>query len=331
VEKLNGKHIALGLVALLGGAILFYVGAGGNNPAAPQTNVSHATATPTPQADAHITFAPNSAPIPNGTGATVSTQKTWDGSKLFKEYGSTNDLRLFVETAKRSPEAGGVYYAEAALRECRLLRDINRKPEADRVRNEIGRTASSGPGDVRLAALNWVENRCQSFTDGELSFPELKSLKSSREASLDPLWNLRTEAFKTPTDSLDAVQRERLLVKLLSAREPGLLDAVRSLASAPSGTESLHVIYVNSVPNGGLDGESFELAWRLMTCKAADTCGLGDVRTKRTCAYLGLCANSIGEEVQMQSGTQFSRISAVADQLLQIVDQGNVRGLLSPS
>lgn len=209
------------------------------------------------------------------------------------------------------------------------MRDSASKVEADHARSEINKSVATGRGHDRLAALGWTESRCRSFTDGELSYPELKSLKTSREATQDPLLKLRAEVSKTPSGELDTMQKRDLISKLFSVKEPTMLETVHALAYTDiQGKSGESAIYVNSVPYGGLDPESFNLAWRLMRCKVTATCDAADVGTRRACAYLGVCAHNISEEVRLLSGAQYAKVLSVADQLVQIVEREDAQGLL---
>lgn len=249
-----------------------------------------------------------------------SNAKSWRSSEFFRQFSSAKDLRVFAETAKRSPESGGVHYATEALRECRGHRDLEVPWNYGKLRQELT--------GARLAAFNWLDGRCKSFTDSELSYVELRSIASSREAALDPIRNLWIQAGKPVTDES---QRVSMIADILNSREPSLLTVAFGLATVRLETGAVaSAVLVNSVPNAGLDPDSFQLALSLATCKLAGTCNEPNVHTVFRCAYTGRCFPNVAEFVQGQAGSKNLQISAVAEQLRQIIEQGNVAALLPP-
>lgn len=252
--------------------------------------------------------------------------------ELFRAFQTADDLRIFVEMAKRVPSKGGLLYADAALTECRTFRE-----EGIGQRAAVGiQSRSTSEPDQQLVkkqadSLDWLEKRCASFTSDELSLTERRSL-ITWGADVDPLWKLQRSMSRAYRATSGGDARTPLMQAALSARDPLLLEIVRSLAWTRQPGASSSVIYVDSAPFGGLDAESFNLAWRLFQCTAASDCGAADAMLRQECALGGVCQDSIEASVRSQAGSsaRYDRIVSVAARLSRIASHGDVRAFLPP-
>lgn len=200
------------------------------------------------------------------------------------------------------------------------------RPQFDKVRTEL-QIPQAKNAEARLAAFRWSDDRCQNFTDSELSSAEFNVMLKSREASMDPLRAVRIKKLD-PAASNFRQQQEQLLGELLSFGDPSLLTHASSVAW--SGPEARGV-FVDSVENAGLDTDSFLLAWRLMACRVAGTCDELNSEMQFICVMWGYCASNEEAGIRLQAGKKYDRISTVADRLIQIVEEKNVRALMPPS
>jgi hypothetical protein len=243
------------------------------------------------------------------------------------EYRDAADLRIFVEKAKQRPERGGALYAAAALFECSLLRDAQ-SARLSQLKQQLS-TDRGAQAAQRLAALQWLEQRCVGFTTTEVSLADEAFLREWGQGK-DALLALKARVMKA--NPPDDVQRRQLLTEVLATGEPLLLPLVQGLATAPSDDRGGFATFLDGQPYAGLDAEGFAAAWRLMSCQVTSSCALRDSQLMQQCAFDGRCAQSIeaGVRIAAHSTKEYERIQAVAERLTQVIKGGDPTPLLPP-
>jgi len=252
-----------------------------------------------------------------------------ESSTMFNQYADASDLRLFVEESKRRVARGGIFYASAALDECRALKaEIEGSASlADAVKLAASTALAGQPMTPRMRALAVLQGRCANFTADELGVAEQRSMIAWGRAQ-DPLARLRARLLEGATGLQDPEKRQVLMKELLAVGDPGMLELVRGLAWSSSG--ELSSIYVDGQAFGGLDGEQFDTAWMLMTCAIAERCGSRGIVVEQNCGLADKCAESLAALLRSRAGSdeEYRKIAAVADRLTQIVLSRQVSALL---
>jgi hypothetical protein len=170
---------------------------------------------------------------------------------MFRAFETADDLRLFVENAKRVPSEGGLLYADAALSECRTFREAGiGQRAAAAIQSHTVNILDQQAVAKQAESLKWLERRCASFTTDELSLTERRSL-ITWGAESDPLWKLQRSASKAYTATTGPDVRIPLMQSALSTGDPLLLETVRGLAWAPVPDGGTSTIYIDAVPFGG--------------------------------------------------------------------------------
>jgi hypothetical protein len=92
----------------------------------------------------------------NGASAPLSHDRT-----MASDFMSATDLRVFVESAKRAPERGGLFYAETAINECRFqIEDSIFEQARARISPRISRESDPKVQSRRLTAVDLLAGRC---------------------------------------------------------------------------------------------------------------------------------------------------------------------------
>lgn len=233
-----------------------------------------------------------------------------------------------MEATKQEVQSGGAYYAYDALLQCRLLREIDLRPEKVAALRQQLAVDDNEMAKRRLASLDWLEKRCAGFTDAELGWDEEKYLLSWA-VTKDPLMALRRRAHQFDRNNNEA--RQQLLQDMLATQDPLLLEGVRGVSSVVDRAgDGEPAAYLDGVRDGGLDKVDYMYAWNIAICRVAGSCSVQDVRLQTECALAGECFDSVPAHIQHDVDTQerFERISAVAGRLQQVILNRDVAALL---
>lgn len=101
-------------------------------------------------------------------------------SAMAREFYTSQDLRAFVEQAKKRPQEGGMTYAYKAIVYCR---DAQKMPSSMPYRSGENSVSYS----KRLSTFNQMKYRCQGFSEEELSDEALGTLNKDRKKKQDVL------------------------------------------------------------------------------------------------------------------------------------------------
>lgn len=248
-------------------------------------------------------------------------------NELYVEMRKARDLRVFVEAAKRRPEAGGYLYATTALLECGLLRESQLQPASVAGLKQKLAAESGAVARERFAQLEFLEQRCAGFSDSELGLEEWKyGIDVAR--SRDPLYALRSRAAAAKKDPNI---RQQMLSEMLASKDPLLLAQAQSLMwQALPGAQT--ATYIDGQPFGGLNAEGFMQAWRLATCQVTNTCSLLDSDLAQLCAFEGQCTDSIAAYVRQSAGSpeNYDKVVRLANRLTAIIQSGQAGALMPP-
>lgn len=187
--------VGLGVAIVTAGAVLLTTGDGANEPPNRAVSANEVVA-----AASDITA---SAALAQSAASSIAPKDEGSSTTLYARSRTATDLRVFVEAVKREIEKGGAFYANEALLQCRLLRSVELRPEkAAALRRQLT-VAADEVAKRRLASLDWLERRCDGFTDAELGGDEQNYLHSWGVAK-DPLMALRRRAHQLDRSGTEA-------------------------------------------------------------------------------------------------------------------------------
>lgn len=296
----------------------------------PHASIATAKETPPTETRGDQSSAPPASGVATNNRATgLPSDASSAKSRLNKDFGTASDLRVFVEHAKQMPEAGGVFYANAALVECRLLRTDGLRAEKLELRRSKLRSESEPQSVRRLEALAQLERRCAGFTDAELSVDE-QAFLLHWGAPKDPLASLRREAVRSTKTGVN--ERIEILRRVLQSNDPLLMEGAKSLSMNLSETTS-DIAYVDGLPFGELDAARYFSAWDLAICEHFSTCSTIDSRLQMECAFGGGCFDSVYARVrsQLSSEKEYLTVARVSSRLRQAIITGMVDIFLPPT
>jgi hypothetical protein len=247
--------------------------------------------------------------------------------RMARERAHARDLRVFVESAKRRPEDGGVAYAIDTLVMCQGLSEL--ATSAARRQREM----AQGPADLLAARLNALErltHRCAGFTREELSRDPPELWKSA--ATSDPLLAWRSRRSQATRDR-DYGQRRQLAIELFEMRDPLLLAS--GLASVVGVYEQgKAVVYLDGRRFGGLAAEDFWSAVGLLECSFGVPCDESDIYVLHACALEGACFSDRIELYRQQmfrdAPATFEAILRVRDRLVDAIRRGDIDAFKPP-
>lgn len=284
-----------------------------------------------PQQTSQVREAQIGEPMSRNAGLPqVSPSKSSAGSSgldLFLEMNRADDLRRFVEAAKRTP--GGAMYAVEALRECRAVRTM--LPDPSTVSQIRGTVTSAPNSDARELALARLLKRCEGFTSDEMSIDEAAHVARTAREQRDRIASLAADVHRLSTKEQKVSERTELMKTALEMRDPIALKYVQSsLWILDASTPNSAVAFVDGKRFGGLDAEGYISAWRMASCAYLATCGVYDSQLLQACALEGVCAGDVASYVRSRAANDeaFGKIAATARLIQQILDSGELNRLM---
>lgn len=247
--------------------------------------------------------------------------------RMARERARAPDLRVFVESAKRRPEDGGVAYAIDTLVMCQGLSELASSSA------QLQREMAQEPADplaARLNALERLTRRCAGFTREELSRAPLQLWQSA--ATSDPLLAWRARRLQATRDR-DYGQLRQLAIELFQMGDP--LSLTSGLASAVEVYEQgKPVVYLDGRRFGGLAAEDFWSAVGLLECSFGVPCDGSDIYVLRACALEGACFSDRIELYRQQmfrdAPATFEAILRVRDRLVDAIRRGDIDAFKPP-
>lgn len=250
-----------------------------------------------------------------------------------KKFQGAQNLRAFVEEAKRDPLHGGLYYARAALSECRYFRKNYAAIRAKFQPEAVGKLYAEDQSlaVAQITAVELQHARCADFTPDELSIAAVSDLKKLGGAS-DPYMSLHQELAKGSLDKLTLAQRDEILTRIFAQNEPLLLPLAQQVSQKFTTGDQI-MAYVDGVPFGGLTPSQYGLAWQLAACKLDEQCQIADYSVRSACFNEGKCFSSVQELISNQAGDKeaAAKVAQVSDRIVSVIRAHNAAPLLPPA
>jgi hypothetical protein len=237
--------------------------------------------------------------------------------KMLGELADSNNYKRTYETAKVSPESGGLFIARLIGQRCDQLQDVVQKSLS---------TAESLPQSAAWRAQDAGQRLyilCAGLISEDLDLQsDLGSLLSGSARQKDPLLNLESQ-YIGAIDSGDRSRIEVTLLKIVSLPTPDLFLA---LLLPPKG-EALY--YDGKTYQLGSSGSSMliDAAKLLVACDIWGRCGgPSDYMVLRNCALRGICSVTYAEQVRQALGDEkrFAEAQAIAKSMANAIRSQNM-------
>ncbi|MDD2545378.1 MAG: hypothetical protein PHI55_03750 [Burkholderiaceae bacterium] len=213
------------------------------------------------------------------------------------QYNRATNYRSVVDAAIKSPLNGGYFYAHKILSECKAAGD-NYANWSERIsKNENQITASI------KNSLTTIKNRCENFTEEELSDAYLAKLAKEGIAGSDPLWmasmSYTHSASKNRGGHEFQARRADAVSAAFQVKDPLVVQDLGMrlvIDKNPNGGKTTFKINGKNTPlNSKVD---LGLAIYLVPCELGLNCDATDFAVSVPCASQGLCDASRYEAVR---------------------------------
>lgn len=269
-------------------------------------------------------FAPKRASPPPITNlvAAAGAQPRSPSHEVLRDYESAFDLRTFVETAKRKPAQGGIFYALRALSECAEHR-LPGRGAAPSISIDVSATDNQETAIAQLRAMQVLQHRCSGFTPDELSERARRDLRAHGEAAGDLLL-LAERRFSESIAEMNSQMRREAARTVLSLQDPYLLEALGPKIMMGGSTSDSATYVLDGKRYHGAAAKEVELAWALIPCAFGARCDqpLATIEASLTCLRESRCPknrfDAVWEPVQWDT-TAHGRILQIHDRLREVI------------
>ena len=237
---------------------------------------------------------------------------------LSQELGRSNNLRLFVEHAKKFPEKGGYGYALMAVKSCGYIRKLIPKGHSS-LQYDPKWQADSYADRQKVIDVNL--RRCSEFSDEDLSEIAVKRLEEEGRAKNDLHSTIGSFAQKvTPTKPEEYKSaKEKLLQYLFDSQDPYAVSTFGMKSAVYSENNVTHVAINNKVFTHPADTQMLSGAWTMAACYLGGDCSYNNGMVKGYCLLYGRCFSDVPAVVKDElygygdrDGSQFARAQALA-------------------
>jgi hypothetical protein len=214
------------------------------------------------------------------------------------EINNARNLRDVFNRALQRPESGGHYYARIILSKCIEARDFAKS-------NPNGPPVSSlsdgNRAAVRQQAYTTMLQKCDGFTDGELSHDAILALTKDSRAAQDPWVAAHGLKLSQGTEREQAGRMNRLLSSIATTKDVQLFVALAEDIDPKRG------IYFDGRFYPLEPGVPFMMlaARSLAACNLGADCSAVDIDSHWQCAMHDICEGNRNERLRSMAILQF--------------------------
>lgn len=242
----------------------------------------------------------------------ISANAQENSSPWLTQYNSARDYRAVVDAALRSPGDGGYFYAHRILSECKVASDNFKKWQERLENNKDQPTYNSSK-----VALDAIKQRCEKFTEEELSHDYISRIAKEGELGIDPLF-MAAKSFsgQSAKRGENSVHMKRIasINAASQVKDPLVVQdlGMRLVVSKDqqSGRTAFRINGTDLPLNSKLD---IGLAIDLVPCELGLKCDANDFEVLLPCASQGLCDTSRYDRIQkMSDDSHYNQILNIA-------------------